>query len=131
MEIKKGKSGRKPKYDQTLKRKICEELLSGSIGIREVARKYNIPPGGTIKYWVKRYEEEQAELAKLQAMATEPIKSSTEESSTPSAEDFRKLQEELRLAKIKVTVLETMIDVAEDHFQIEIRKKSGTKPLED
>jgi hypothetical protein len=38
------------------------------------------------------------------------------------------LQEELRLAKAKIFTLETMIDLAEEQFNIEIRKKSGTKP---
>lgn len=38
------------------------------------------------------------------------------------------LEEELRLAKLKIICLETMIDVAEETLQIEIRKKAGTKP---
>jgi transposase-like protein len=131
MEIKKGKPGRRHKYDLSLKRKVCEELLSGTITVREVARKYNIPAGGGIKYWIRWYQEEQAELAKLQPMPTEPINSDTSKSASNSSADSQQLQEELRLAKIRLTTLETMIDIAEKQFHIEIRKKSGTKPLEE
>ena len=38
------------------------------------------------------------------------------------------LDEELRLAKLKIICLETMIDLAEKNLQIDIRKKPGAKP---
>jgi transposase len=131
MNIKKGKPGGKHRYEFSLKRKVCEELLGGSITIRELARKYNIPGAGTIMRWVNWYQQEQAELTKLPSMSTEPIKSETDSLPSNSSEEYRKLQEELKLAKLKVTALETMIDIAEDQFNIEIRKKPGTKPLEE
>ena len=43
MEIKKGQSGRKHQYALSFKRMVCEELLSGTISIGEIARKYSIP----------------------------------------------------------------------------------------
>jgi hypothetical protein len=39
MNIKKRKAGRRHQYDLSLKRKICEELLSGAVTVREAARK--------------------------------------------------------------------------------------------
>jgi len=130
MNIKKGKGGPGHKYEASLRRKVCEELLSGTITAKEVSTKYNIPGGSTVIRWLKKYQEEQAELAKLPSMSTEPVKSETNDLSANSAEDYRKLQEELKLARLKVAALETMIDIAEDQFNIEIRKKSGTKPSE-
>ena len=131
MNIKKGKPGRKYPYDFPFKRMVCEELLGGTITKAELARKYNILGSDTIMRWLKWYQQEQAELAKLSSMSVDPIKLETNESLSSSSEDYRKLQEELKLARLKIIALETMIDVAEEQFKIEIKKKTGTKPLEE
>ncbi len=131
MNIKKGKAGRRHQYDFSLKRKVCEELLSGTITIGEISRKYKIAGAGTIMRWVKWYQQEQDEFAKLPFMSTMPDNLEINDSSLNAAEDVRKLQEELKLAKLKIAALETMIDIAEEQLDIEIRKKPGTKPLEE
>jgi len=123
MNIKKAKLGSPHKYELSLKRKICEELLSGQITSADLARKYNIPGAGTIMRWLKWFQKEQTELLSSQVMNGEPSNIPLE-SEKPNAD----LQEELRLAKAKIFTLETMIDIAEEQFNIEIRKKSGTKP---
>src|ERR1700733_2056978 len=118
MNIKKGKPGRKYPYDFPFKRMVCEELLGGTITKAELARKYNILGSDTIMRWLKWYQQEQAELAKLSSMSVDPIKLETNESLSSSSEDYRKLQEELKLARLKIIALETMIDVAEEHLKI-------------
>lgn len=122
MNIKKAKRGRKYQYEFSFKRKVCEELLQGQITIPELARKYNLSGGGTIYRWVKWYQEEQSELVSSQPMSNSPENNPNEEP------DKTAIQKELELAKAKIATLETMIDIAEEQFKIEIRKKSGTKP---
>jgi len=41
--------------------------------------------------------------------------------------DVKILQEELRKAKLNNELLNAIIDIAEEQFKINIRKKSGTK----
>ena len=41
--------------------------------------------------------------------------------------DVKKLQEELRKAKLHNKLLNAIIDIAEEQLKIDIRKKSGTK----
>lgn len=122
MEIKKGKAGRKFQYELSFRRKVCEELLSGKITASDLARKYNIPARATIFRWVKWYKQEQEEL-----LSSPPMENAQEkpENSVKLTND---LQKELEQAKAKIATLETMIDLAEEQFKIEIRKKSGTKP---
>lgn len=122
MNIKKAKRGRQYKYEFSFKRKVCEELFQGQITVPDLCRKYNISGGGTIYRWIKWYQEEQGNLLPSESMAIEP------KSGEEPEKDTKDLQEELRLAKAKITTLETMIDIAEEQFNIEIRKKSGTKP---
>ena len=123
MNIKKAKRGSPHKYELSLKRKVCAELLSGQITSGDLARKYNIPGAGTIMRWVKWFEKEQQDLLTSLEMNGEPINSLPEADRSSVT-----LQEELRLTKAKIITLETMIDIAEEQFNIEIRKKSGTKP---
>ena len=42
---------------------------------------------------------------------------------------IKELEAELRLSKLKVEALETMIDIAEDQLHVDIRKKSGSQRL--
>lgn len=122
MNIKKAKRGRKYQYEFSFKRKICAELLQGQLTVPELVRKYNLSSGGTIYRWLKWYQAEQSELVSLQTMSNQPENTLNEE------QDKTALQKELELAKAKIATLETMIDIAEEQFKIEIRKKSGTKP---
>jgi transposase len=130
MGIKKGRSGRKDVYEAAFKRKLCEELLGGNITITEIRRKYNIPGRSTVTKWVRLYQEEQAGLVILRGMEEDTKETGNMQLSPDCAGQMAALQKELEGAKLRATVLETMIDIAEKEFKIEIRKKSGTKPLE-
>lgn len=52
-----------------------------------------------------------------------------EESPSPDqlSNRIRELEKALELANLKVSGLETMINIAEDQLKINIRKKSGSK----
>lgn len=123
MNIKKAKRGSPFKHEATFRRKICEELQAGHITLGEVAKKYNVPRCNIYR-WIAWYENEQKELLSSGKMNSELPKISRE----LEKPDTNLLEEELRLAQVKITTLEAMIDIAEEQFKIEIRKKSGTKP---
>lgn len=122
MNIKTSKKGPPYKYEFSIRRKICEELLSGQITARELSKKYNIAGAGTIMRWLKWYQEEQNQLLTSSNMLSVP------EEKSEINDEKNAIQKELELAKAKIATLEMMIDIAEEQFKIEIRKKSGTKP---
>jgi transposase len=45
----------------------------------------------------------------------------------PTQDQLLVLQEQFSAAKLKIAALETLIDLAEENLQIDIRKKSGTR----
>ena len=53
--------------------------------------------------------------------------SQKENKSPDEVERIKELEAALEVAKLKIVGLETLIDVAEEQLNIEIRKKSGTK----
>lgn len=123
MNIKTRKGGPPRKYDASLRRKIVEELLSGTILISQLQKKYNVGGCGTIMRWAKEFQKEDQNL-----LSSDMGNSQNKKSDPVTETTSRNLEAELKLAKLKIIALETMIDVAEEQLNIEIRKKSGTKP---
>ena len=121
MNIKRSKLGSPSKYEPSLKRKICEELLTGRVTVNELRVKYQIPGNGTVYRWLRQYQQDQTEL-----LSSFPMAQPLEQLDNGNLSN-KELQRELELSKAKVATLETMIDIAEEQFNIEIRKKSGTK----
>lgn len=74
--------------------------------------------------WIKWFEKGQEELLLFSVSMEKP-----QNHNEPAIESTDKgLEAELRLAKTRIATLETIIDIAEEEFKIEIRKKSVTKP---
>lgn len=94
------------------------KLISG----RYITRKYNIPGHGTVYRWLKWYQNEQTQVDLLPDM-----KPKEEKPEEIEPADNQNLEEALKLAKLKIASLEAMIDIAEQTFNLDIRKKSGTK----
>ena len=75
----------------------------------------------TINRWVHLYYDE---IEQTTVML--PMSDNTVPSLPPSDHDME-YEAKLRAAQLKITALETMIDLAEKTYKISIRKNSGTK----
>lgn len=130
---------RKQKYSNTLKRKIGKEYLAGTYSYGVCAELYDLPSKDAAKEIVRWYRKN----AELVGMSEQPVASSSEKKQAsgsptrsdevPSAgpdpgSDLAALQAELASARLKISGLESLIDLAESELNISIRKKSGTKP---
>lgn len=103
-----------PSIPLKTKQLIVYEINSGALTINEAVSKYQVSTG-SISNWLKQYSCENERNMQKDAS----------KESTPSIDhSAKKVIEELQL---KILGLETMIDIAEVQFKIEIRKKSGTK----
>jgi hypothetical protein len=74
--------------------------------------------------WLKASLKENVELA-----AYDPFKMKDKPSVQPELQDTEKeaLKKTLEEAQLKISALNTLIDVAEDQFKIKIRKKAGAR----
>lgn len=96
------------------KRIIVFEINAGKTTIDEVINHYKVS-SASVKAWVKLYTcDTELEMPKVEKTEEEKV----------TDKNSQKLIDEL---KLKVLGLETMIDIAEEKFKIDIRKKSGTK----
>ena len=132
MSIKKSKTGRKPVFEESFKSAVSLEVLSGSLSYIEARRVYGIRGQGTIRRWVGQYlkQTEKINLHGMESMESTPQHSQTEDQwghKDDLQRSNQELKDALKMAKLKITALETMIDIAESELHIDIRKKSGTK----
>ena len=123
MEYKKQKTGKRSPYSDSFRRMVVEEVLSGSIYIAGAAKKYGIAHRSTVSSWLKWYQNN-TDIE--QSKSTPVIEKETDKISVDS-EQLQALKAELEFAKLKIIGLETLIDVAEEQLNIDIRKKPGTK----
>jgi transposase len=103
------------------KEQVINEYLSGGTSGRKLARKYGYGPS-TIQRWVMAGKKEKEKLQLLRAAKL----SEKQEQEMPT--DVKQLQEALRDSRLKVCLLEAMIDISDEQFGTNIRKKAGTRP---
>jgi transposase-like protein len=112
---KKRSGGRASVYDESFKIAIAKEYIDGDLSHGQLAKKYGLSGEHTVRHFLRFYEKWQQELSL-------PAQSQTlDDRQDPG------LEKELALAKLKIAVLEMLINTAENTLGIDIRKKSGTK----
>lgn len=107
-------------YEPSFKRKIALEYLAGRFSYRAGAELYQLPSKNTVAYFVKWYKQNEY-FDVSNPTANDQMKQNK------ISDKQQDLEEELRLAKLKIASLETIIDLAEEQFDIPIRKKSEAK----
>jgi transposase-like protein len=117
------------------KDEVVEEYLRGGVSLRELERKYGIN-FRMIHRWVKEGEAliGPAEAAKGRArrglVLKEPevvSKGAVRGVEAVSVSEVRRLRKELEEARLYNKLLNAMIDIAEEQFEIPIRKKPGAR----
>lgn len=101
-------------HDKSHRRIVASQVFSGLLSTNEAARQNKVS-GSTIRGWVAQYQSSNNLVAEnmQQEMSLSPVEKET--------------QRQVEELKMKVIALETMIDLAEEQYKIDIRKKCGTK----
>jgi transposase len=110
------------KYETSFRRWLVSEIELGNMTIHQARDKFQLPYHftATYKLWQSKYSSK-IHVA-LQAMTSEEL---TEFKKLQAY--IKELEKQLESAQIKNVLTESMIDIAEDLFKIDIRKKSGPK----
>lgn len=111
------------RYDASFKIQVVEEALRGDIRKVDICRKYSISNPILLYQWIRIF----APTPKLE---DNPMKSSSSKESDEIRSLKRQLQQqalELKKEKMRADFYDEMVNVAEEMFNISIRKKVGTK----
>jgi tRNA nucleotidyltransferase (CCA-adding enzyme) len=110
------------KYETSFRRWLVCEIESGQMSWQEARSRFNLPHrfDKVYKEWQKRYSD--------QIILTLPLMKAVDRTNNQELEKrVRELEKQLELAQMKVVALNTVIDIAEKSYKLEIRKKSGPK----
>jgi transposase len=118
---------RKKHMGQANRTSILRAILDGRLTVREAMIAYRVS-SSTIHGWITTYKREIGELAPI--MRTKKISEGNQIEDLPQKR-IQALEKALRQSQLQVQALNTLIDVAEDKFKIEIRKKAGANQSSD
>lgn len=121
MEIREIRNG----FTVEFKRWVVSEIAAGKKNRHEVCQEYGIQGHSTIQKWFYRYGGNQ-DLS----MSSPSQPSSQKDSDKQSLllrNQVKALERELKESRLKQVVLETLIDIAERHYSISIKKNTGGK----
>lgn len=116
-------------FDEEDKIAIVSEYVGGHVPASQIIEKYHISSRQVLFNWMDKYVNEK-ELVSLQdeTNPSDPMAKKSPEDRVKELEaENKKLQKALELEKLRSKAYDTMINVAEETFNIPIRKKSGAK----
>lgn len=110
------------KYETSFRRWLVCEIESGRMTWQEARAKFDLPYrfDKYYKLWQQKYSDE--------IVLTLPLMSAKEQADNRQLEKrIKELEKQLELAQMKVVALNTVIDIAENNYKLEIRKKYGPR----
>jgi transposase len=105
------------------KRSVVRQVEQGIVTPYAARKMYGLS-GNTLNRWLKASLKENVELAVYDPFEMKDTPAGQPDAVDPEKEALKKALEDARL---KISALNTLIDVAEDQFKIKIRKKAGAR----
>lgn len=119
------KRGRKSRYPLSFKRQVVRLVSAEGLSNREAQSRFNLSSPALVSAWYKKYSSD------IEILNPEEGMKKKEDKSRPETEKrIKELEKALQEARLKITGLEMLIDIAEEELKIDIRKKSDTKQPE-
>ena len=112
------------KHLSEIERRSIVRSIEQGVLTRHAARKTHGISGNTLNKWLRESVKENVELALYDPFAMEKKPSEQPQEADAEKQALKKALEE---AQMKISALNTLIDVAEDQFKIAIRKKPGAR----
>ena len=111
------------KYETSFRRWLVSEIESGRMSLPEARQRFKLPLHFDRLYkqhWQPKYSDQiHLSLSLMSAQERTEIKALEKRN--------KELEKQLELAQMKTVALNVMIDIAEQDYKLEIRKKSGPK----
>ena len=123
MKGKKHYRGIRGEHSLEFRTLVVQDYLTGNLSYGQIVKKYGLRDREQIKWWVRYYRQN----TDLPIVSLPPMTEAEKQEKQALEKRIRELEARLKEAQLKGLALDTMIDVAEEMFDIDIRKKPGTK----
>ena len=107
---------------------IVREYLESGLPAEKIIKKYHISSRSVLFSWMDKFLNERDSLSLQQEPQIEEDMAKTKDERMKEKDaEIKRLRKALELEKLRSHAYSTMIDLAEQTFNIPVRKKSGTK----
>lgn len=103
------------------------DILKGSTTAEEVRKKYDITSINSVYTWIGKYVSQEKSLSLEEQTEEDMAQKSKDDQIRELKAQLKQARKEAELEKLRAHAYDTMINLAEETFNIPIRKKSGTK----
>ena len=103
------------------------DILKGTTTAEEVRKKYDITSINSVYTWIGKYVSREKSLSLEEPTEEDMAKKSKDDEIQELKAQLRQARKYAELEKLRAHAYDTMITLAEETFNIPIRKKSGTK----
>lgn len=111
------------RYSISFKQKVVSEIEEEGLNISEASHRYGIKGGQTIQNWLRKFGKNHL-ISKLVRVEMKGEKDRVKELEA----ELKRVKLALADATMKNNVLETIITLASDHYQTDIKKNLGQHP---
>lgn len=111
------------RYSISFKQKVVREIEEEGMTISEASRRYGIKGGQTIQNWLRKFGKNHL-ISKIVRVEMKGEKDRLKELEV----ELKRVKLALADATLKNDVLETIITLASDHYQTDIKKNLGQQP---
>ena len=115
-------------FPQRKSSRSIREYLESGVSAEKIIKKYHISSRPVLFSWMDKFLNEK-DLLPLQqeSISEEDMAKTKDERLKEKDAEIKRLRKALELEKLRSHAYSTMIDLAEQTFNIPVRKKSGTK----
>ena len=103
------------------------DILSGKRTPEEIRKKFDITSINSVYTWVGKYVSQEKALTLEEPTEEDMARKSKDDQIKELKAQLKQAKKELDYEKLRSHAFDTMINLAEEKFNIPIRKKSGTK----
>ena len=110
------------RYSQAFKQQIISDIESGKITISQARKKYAIIVSYTIQKWIKAAEKHHLINKVVRVRMPSEI-----ERIKQLDQEKQKLESALARAHLKIDALQSVIELAEEDYKVDLKKSTGRK----
>lgn len=114
-------------YSVSFKRKVVRAVEEGGMSAEQARLAFRVKNVQDVRRWRREFAAEKADLVSTIRSSMKKNKPTDKATTTTTPADIEALQKALAEAQMKIVALNTLIDVAEEQLNINIRKKPGAK----
>jgi len=115
-------------YCESFKWEVVQDVLSGKYTKEEARRIYGIRSKCAVLYWMREFSGNK-KYRQPSEYEAKPKKMENREQEKINQTKIAELEKELEKEKQRAEIWKRMVEIAEEEFGIEIKKKYGAKQL--